>query len=106
MKQVSLQLTSDILSALAHPNRINILEFLRAGPRCACEIIPSLEMEQSNLSRHMKILVQAGIVNNWKEGQKVMYEIIDSRYYQIIDTIVDMLRERTKETIKALEEAG
>jgi len=103
MKETSLQLTSDVLTALAHPNRIRIIEFLKDGSRCACEIIPALGMEQSNLSRHMKVLVQAGIVNNWKEAQKVMYEVKDERYFRILEIIKEVLRDNIKETIAALE---
>jgi len=103
MKKVSLKLTSDILSALAQPNRIKILEYLRDGQKCACEIIPYLGMEQSNLSRHMKILVQSGIVNNWKEGQRAMYKLKDERFLVILDTIKEILRDSLKETAESLE---
>ena len=54
--------------AIAHPNRIRILELLRKDVRCNCELAPALEMEQSNLSRHLKILVQAGVIVSWKEA--------------------------------------
>ena len=77
MKADYARLKAEILTAVAHPNRIRIIEFLAEGPKCACEIIPALKLEQSNLSRHMKILVQSGIVNHWKDGKKSMYEISD-----------------------------
>jgi len=51
------ELKANILIALAHPNRIRILEYLKNGIKCNCEIAPALELEQSNLSRHLKILV-------------------------------------------------
>ena len=104
MKDVSLQLTAEILSALAHPNRIKILEFLRGGEKCACEIIPALGMEQSNLSRHMKVLVQSGVLNNWKDAQRVMYEVTDERIFEILDVIKDILRERARKRVLAFEE--
>ncbi len=104
MKENLFYLESEILNALSHPNRIKIVEALRDGPRCACELLPLLGMEQSNLSRHIKILFQAGILNNWKEAQKIMYEVADKRYFQILDTLKEILKDKAIERIKILEE--
>lgn len=81
----SADLKADVLSALSHPNRIRILEFLRKDVRCNCELAPALELEQSNLSRHLKILVQAGVLISWKDGLRVNYKIADERILRIID---------------------
>jgi len=99
MKQDLTRLKGEILGALGHPNRIRIIEFLKDGEKCACEIAPALKIEQSNLSRHMKVLVQAGILNNWKEGQKVMYEVSDYRYFEILDTISEISKKQIKERL-------
>lgn len=76
---------AEILSALAHPNRIRILEYLRKGILCNCELAPALKLEQSNLSRHLKILLQAGILRSWKDGLRVNFEIADDRVFRILD---------------------
>ena len=55
MQKTQEELKANILTALAHPNRIRILEFLKNGIKCNCEIAPALELEQSILSRHLKI---------------------------------------------------
>lgn len=60
--------------ALAHPVRIDIIKQLAAGRLCACEIV-SEEYTQSNMSQHLKILRDAGILSVEKEGNKMMYEI-------------------------------
>jgi len=99
------ELKASILAALAHPNRIRILEFLKNGIKCNCEIAPELELEQSNLSRHLKILVQEGILLSWKDGLRVNYEIADKRIFDIIDTAGSVARKAVKEKIKILEEA-
>lgn len=78
-------LRAEILAALAHPNRIRILECLREDPRCNRELAPELGLEQSNLSRHLKLLVQAGILVSWKEGLRVNFKIADQRVYRILD---------------------
>ena len=79
------ELKAEILAAIAHPNRIRILEMLRKDVRCNCELAPALELEQSNLSRHLKILVQAGVIVSWKEGLRVNYKIADERILRIIE---------------------
>ena len=92
MKKSHEELKAAILTALAHPNRIRILEFLKNGVKCNCEIAPALDLEQSNLSRHMKILVQEGIVISWKDGLRVNYKIADERIFDIIKTAGNVAR--------------
>ena len=92
----SAELAADVLAALGHPNRIRILEFLRAGGRCNCEMAPALGLEQSNLSRHLKILVQAGILTSWKDGLRVNFKVADQRVYRILE-IAKVLAKREVE---------
>lgn len=86
-----------VLVALAHPNRVRILEYLGKEVRCNCEIAPALGLEQSNLSRHLKILVEAGVLVSWKEGLRVNFRVADQRVFRILrmaDTLVKT-RERS-----------
>jgi ArsR family transcriptional regulator len=78
-------MTADVLAALAHPNRIRIVEFLQKDLQCNCELAPALELEQSNLSRHLKVLVQAGVLVSWKQGLRVNFKVADQRVYRILD---------------------
>ncbi len=86
------ELKANLLSALGHANRIRILEFLRDGEKCNCDIYPELNLEQSNLSRHMKILQEAGLVTARKEGLKVYYKVTDPRIYEIFDTVRQIVK--------------
>ena len=104
MQKTSEELKANILTALAHPNRIRILEFLKKGIKCNCEIAPALELEQSNLSRHLKILVQEGILISWKDGLRVNYKIADERLFDILDIAGGVAHKSAKERIKILEE--
>jgi DNA-binding transcriptional ArsR family regulator len=99
------ELKSDVFEALAHPNRIRILEFLRQGPRCNCEIAPELGMEQSNLSRHLKILVQAGILFSWKDGLRVNFKVVDARTFRLLDIVTALARRDVEKRAEALQEA-
>ena len=94
MKTTASDLKSEILEALAHPNRIRILELLQRGPQCNCELSPLLGLEQSNLSRHLKILLQAGILVSWKEGLRVNFKVTDDRVFKILDIAAAVGRRR------------
>lgn len=77
---------AEILLAISHPNRIRILNAIKKeGVLCACEMLPMLGLEQSNLSRHLSNLVKAGVLISWKEGVRMNYKIADERIYSIIE---------------------
>lgn len=99
------ELQADVLSALAHPNRIRILELLQKGISCNCELAPELELEQSNLSRHLKLLVQAGVLVSWKEGLRVNFKVADQRVFKILDLAASIAKRTVETQVEALEEA-
>ena len=88
------QLQADVCKAIAHPTRIEILQLLREGERCVCEIFPAMKIEQPNVSRHLSVLKKAGILSSRKEGLKVIYMVNDQRIYQALELITDILREQ------------
>ena len=104
MKKTSAHMKADILLALAHPNRIRIVEYIRKDVRCNCELAPALDLEQSNLSRHLKILVQAGILVSWKDGLRVNFKVTDDRLFKILDIATAIARQEVEKKAEALEE--
>jgi DNA-binding transcriptional ArsR family regulator len=76
-----------IFKALAHPERLKIIDFLKGGPRCVCELNDKTKFSQSNLSQHLKILRDAGIVDFEKEGNKVIYYVKDPRVFKILEIL-------------------
>ena len=82
---------STVLHALSDPIRLEILSFLRDGEKCVCEIVPHLNLIQPLVSRHLKILKDAGIVRCRKDGTKRMYSIVDSRIYNVVDGLTSEL---------------
>ena len=67
--------TARVFKAFCDENRLQILEMLRSGEKCACMLLDELQISQSTLSHHMKILCDAGIVQGRKEGKWVHYSI-------------------------------
>lgn len=64
-----------MIKALGDENRIRILSILRYGPLCVCEIEEILEISQSNASRHLNKLMNAKLVNYYKEAKYVYYKL-------------------------------
>ena len=69
------QKQAKVFKALCDPKRIAILEQLRSGEKCACVLLDALELTQSGLSYHMKILCEAGIVASRPEGKWTHYRL-------------------------------
>ena len=66
-----------IFKAFCDENRLMILRMLQTGEKCACKILAELQIGQSTLSHHMKILVDSGIVSARKEGKWTYYSLSD-----------------------------
>ena len=74
-----------IYKALAHPIRIKIVRALRHGPLCVCTLNENVEFSQSNLSQHLKILKDAGILKSEKDGIRMLYSIKDGEVRNLLD---------------------
>ena len=64
-----------IIKALAHPARLLIVDELKAGPRCVCEIQAFVGSDMSTVSKHLSVLRSAGIVRDEKRGVQVFYRL-------------------------------
>lgn len=103
MAVISSRLRAKILNALGHPNRIRIVEAVRRGLTCSCEIAPQLNMEQSNLSRHIKILVDSGILIPEREGVRINYRVADEEIYRLMDLAGKIVRNSAERSISETE---
>lgn len=103
----------DIYKALADENRLRILNMLVEHELCVCEIEQVLGISQSNASRHLNKLRQAGIVGSRRESQWIYYSFSPDflrHYYKLYEHLVSsfdsdetMRRERSK--AQAIEDA-
>lgn len=64
-----------VFKAFCDVNRLQILELLRSGEKCACVLLEHLQIGQSTLSYHMKILCDSGVVTGRTEGKWTHYAI-------------------------------
>jgi len=80
--------TVKILKALAHPTRLEILMQLKdKESACVCTIYEALNLEQSNISQHLRILKNSGILSSRKEGQWVHYSVTHEEIFSILKSI-------------------
>jgi len=64
-----------VFKAFCDEKRLQIIDLLRGGEKCACVLLEQLDLGQSGLSYHMKILVESGIVQSRQEGKWTHYKI-------------------------------
>jgi len=84
---------AEILKALAQPTRLKIIDILRDGERCVCEIFPAIGEEQSNTSRHLNLMLAAGVLSRRKEGIKIIYAIKHPEIMSIVDLATRMVKQ-------------
>lgn len=96
----------ELLKALADETRLKILDLLRSGECCQCDILPHVYKSQSTVSQHIQILKNCNILEHKKIGQKVEYKVKDPRIFLVIKLIDEMILEhlrRISETTKDIE---
>jgi ArsR family transcriptional regulator len=103
MEERVLELKAEVLKALAQPTRLKILELLRNGERCICEIVPAINGEQSNISRHISLMQKSHLVTTRKDGVKVMVKVRDPKIFEIIDSVGLLLKKQIQETGRLIQ---
>jgi DNA-binding transcriptional ArsR family regulator len=90
-----------VFDALADPLRLKILECLRGGERCVCEIVPYVGVSQPLVSRHLAILKGCGLVNYRKHGNRRFYFVTDPAVFRVVDAVdSDLLDALSKRVIE------
>ena len=100
MEKRVLELKAELLKALAQPTRLRILELLRDGEKCICEIVPAINGEQSNVSRHISLMQKSHLVTTRKDGVKVMVKVTDPEIFKILDRVSRVLKVQFEEQEK------
>jgi ArsR family transcriptional regulator len=94
---------AEILAAAGHPIRLGIIEFLSGGQQCVCDIAAHLAAKQSNVSRHLAVLLKAGIVEHRKEGLRVIYSLKAPCILAFLSCVTELLREQLQDERRLLK---
>ena len=73
LPSLDLARAAELFHALSDPTRLAVLDLLRDGERCVCELQAEIDASQSRLSFHLKVLKEAGLVTDRKEGRWSFY---------------------------------
>lgn len=74
MEQIYIDI-SKMLKAMSEPKRLRIVDMLSCGELCACKILEEFNITQPTLSHDMRVLVEAGIVKDRREGKNIYYSL-------------------------------
>lgn len=87
------KLHASICHTLANPKRLEIIDKLRVGELSVTELVEALEVSQSNLSQHLSVMRQRGIVTTRRDGLNVFYRLSNSKITQACDLMRQVLLE-------------
>jgi ArsR family transcriptional regulator len=78
---------ADVFKTLAHPARLAILSILRDGEQCVCHIEAMLKLRQAYISQHLKVLKDAEIVTDRRDGWNMYYRVSRPEVFEIMDAM-------------------
>jgi ArsR family transcriptional regulator len=102
-KKILFEKQAEIAKAIAHPLRIAILDFLKDKEQCVCDIAEHIGSEQSNVSRHLSVMVKAGVLDWHKDGLKVKYHLKCSCILDFFTCITGVLKQQVRDGEKLLK---
>ena len=90
------KLKADVIAAAGHPIRLAVIDFLKDGEQCVCDIAAHVGAQRSNVSRHLSVMLKAGIVDCRKDGLKVIYSLKTPCILNFLSCVTDVLREQVE----------
>ena len=81
-----------VMKALSDPNRVKIVKMLQHKTMCVCEMREALQIAQPSVSKHLKILEEAGLVSNRKDGQWVDYYLSNGNSSPYVASLLGNLK--------------
>ena len=96
------KMKAEVIAAAGHPIRLAMIDFLKDGEQCVCDIADHVGGQRSNVSRHLGVLLKAGVVSQRKDGLKMMYALRTPCVLNFMKCVEGVLRENAKEASKVL----
>ncbi len=101
-KQLLFEKQAEIAKAIAHPLRIAVVNFLKDGEQCVCDIAEHVGSERSNVSRHLSVMSNAGLLEYRKEGLKVIYKLKTPCILDFFSCTTACLKQQVKDNKRLL----
>ena len=90
------RLKAEVVAAAGHPIRLAVIDFLKDGEQCVCDIATHVGARRSNVSRHLAVMLKAGIVDCRKDGLKMIYSLKTPCILNFLSCVTDVLRDHAK----------
>jgi ArsR family transcriptional regulator len=94
IRQELLQLHASVCKGLADPKRLLIINALRHGEQAVTELCGLLELPQANVSHHLAILRDKGLVRSRRDGQFVYYSLTSKKIIEAMDLLREVMAEQ------------
>jgi len=106
LSEAALQMIAERFKVLAEPMRLKIMHALWDDERTVGEVIEAVGGLQANVSKHLGVLQQSGLVSRRKEGLRVFYRIADSTVFDLCEVVCESLHDRLASQIGEIQPAG
>jgi DNA-binding transcriptional ArsR family regulator len=91
------QQVADYFSVLGEPMRLRLLNLLRDGEKCVQDLVEATATSQANVSKHLKVMMQAGILTRRTQGTLAYYSVTDDLGFQLCTLVCDRLASRIEQ---------
>lgn len=95
--QEVVQQVADYFSVLGEPMRLRILNLLRDGEKCVQDLVEATETSQANVSKHLKVMLQAGILTRRSQGTLAYYSVADELIFELCNLVCDRIATRIEQ---------
>lgn len=99
---VELARAAELFHALSDQTRLEILERLTSGEQCVCMLVNDLDAAQSRLSFHLRVLKEAGLVTDRKEGRWAYYAIVPTALAEVHDLSIALQPKAERRELRKL----
>ncbi|MBD3161738.1 MAG: metalloregulator ArsR/SmtB family transcription factor [Candidatus Latescibacteria bacterium] len=103
MNEKTLDLVAERFRILGDPTRLRILQTLSGGEMAVADLVAATGAAQANVSKHLQLLLRAGLVRRRKEGLRVYYDVADPQVFRLCDLVCGSLADRLSRDLEALE---
>ncbi len=95
------QQVAEYFSLLSEPMRLRLLHLLRNEEKCVQELVEATQTSQANVSKHLKVMWQAGILSRRSEGTSAYYRVEDEMIFELCNQVCDRLATRLEQQARS-----
>ncbi|MEB3230867.1 MAG: metalloregulator ArsR/SmtB family transcription factor [Leptolyngbyaceae bacterium] len=106
LSPTALSLMAGFFKVLSESSRLQIVCVLKAGPKNVTEIIEATGLGQANVSKHLKMMAQAGIVSRQQKGVSAYYQIANPFVFELCELVCDALSIQIEQQNQQFEQLG